>query len=56
MNLSQIFASPNFCLSFEVFPPKTPEGDESLGRALEQLGQHQPSFVSCTVSAHHRHS
>ncbi len=51
MNLSQIFASRKFSLSFEVFPPKTAEGDAALSRALEQLSQYHPSVVSCTYGA-----
>lgn len=51
MNLTEIFATTKFCLSFEVFPPKTAEGDAALSRALDQLCEYQPGFVSCTYGA-----
>ena len=38
-------------LSFEFFPPKTPEGMASLCAAWRQLAQLEPSFLSCTYGA-----
>jgi methylenetetrahydrofolate reductase (NADH) len=35
-------------VSFEFFPPKTPEGDASLVRTIEALRPLRPSFVSVT--------
>jgi methylenetetrahydrofolate reductase (NADPH) len=37
--------------SFEFFPPKTPEGEENLGRTLDELARLRPSFVSVTYGA-----
>ena len=37
--------------SFEFFPPKTPEGDEKLWTALQDLRSLQPSYVSVTYGA-----
>jgi methylenetetrahydrofolate reductase (NADPH) len=37
--------------SFEFFPPKTPQGTESLLRTLEDLRSLQPAFVSVTYGA-----
>lgn len=37
--------------SFEFFPPKTPQGEESLYRTLEHLRPLQPAFVSVTYGA-----
>ena len=42
-------AGPTF--SFEVFPPKTPEGRQQLDQALDELGAIAPSFVSVTYGA-----
>ncbi len=37
--------------SFEFFPPKTPEGEQALYRALQDLRSLEPSFVSVTWGA-----
>lgn len=38
-------------LSFEVFPPKTPEGMTKLKRAVTTLNKLQPLYFSCTYGA-----
>ncbi len=37
--------------SFELFPPRTPEGEEKLRATRRQLGQLKPTFMSCTFGA-----
>lgn len=51
MRLAEIYAPGKFGVSFEVFPPKTPEGEVQLLRAIEDLLRFSPSFISCTFGA-----
>lgn len=46
-----IAASEEPAFSFEFFPPKTPEGEEQLFRALTELRSLDPAFVSVTWGA-----
>jgi len=39
------------CFSFEFFPPKTPEGEQTLWATLDDLRQLDPGFVSVTYGA-----
>ena len=52
MGIPDLYAQPELTVSFEFFPPRTPEGEEALFRdavpALRQLG---PSFCSVTYGA-----
>ncbi|QDT14077.1 methylenetetrahydrofolate reductase [NAD(P)H] [Alienimonas californiensis] len=50
MHLSDVYAD-RFGLSFEMFPPKTPAGDEALRVELARLAEYDPAFVSCTYGA-----
>lgn len=38
-------------ISFEVFPPKSPEGSETLIRTLDELSEFSPGFISVTCGA-----
>ncbi len=40
-----------FVVSFEIFPPKTPQGEEGLRRALNELSGYQPQYISVTYGA-----
>lgn len=51
MRIADIYRSGNFGVSFEIFPPKTPEGDVSLWENVERLARLQPAFISCTYGA-----
>ena len=51
MRIRDIYTGGRFGLSIEIFPPKTPEGDESLRQTLRELTPFQPAFVSCTYGA-----
>lgn len=51
MRIRDIYAQRRFGLSIEIFPPKTPEGDEALRETLRELTPFGPAFVSCTYGA-----
>lgn len=49
--LTHIFSSKPRTFSFELFPPKTPEGQEKLLHTISQLCKLKPDFISCTYGA-----
>jgi methylenetetrahydrofolate reductase (NADPH) len=51
MRIDQILGADGPVFSFEFFPPKTPEGERNLYRALAELKTLEPSFVSVTYGA-----
>lgn len=51
MRLSEIYNSDRFALSFELFPPKTPAGEEALFRHAQKLFELGPSYMTCTYGA-----
>ena len=51
MRLPDVFASQPFAVSIEIFPPKTPQGDDALRRHMRTLAEHEPAFMSCTYGA-----
>jgi len=51
MGIREIYKDGRFGLSIEIFPPKTPEGDQLLRQTLSELVRFQPQFVSCTYGA-----
>lgn len=51
MRIKEIYSNKPFGLSFEIFPPKTEKGDESLLEHLGRLAERNPDFVSCTYGA-----
>jgi methylenetetrahydrofolate reductase (NADPH) len=51
MRISEIYAAQPFALSFELFPPKTDAGLESLFGHVKALSQHKPGFITCTYGA-----
>jgi len=50
-SLRNLFATRPFCLSIEIFPPKSADADENLWANLDRLAPYRPAFVSCTYGA-----
>ena len=51
MTLSAAYGPGKFGLSFELFPPKTPQGEATLFEHVAQLVEFAPSFITCTYGA-----
>ena len=51
MSIRQAYGPGKFALSFELFPPKTPAGEQEMFRHLEHLLAFRPSYVTCTYGA-----
>ncbi|WP_417738117.1 methylenetetrahydrofolate reductase [NAD(P)H] [Rosistilla oblonga] len=51
MSLSQLFRGGGCPISFELFPPRTPAGFESLYQHVDSLKQFDPAFFTCTYGA-----
>jgi methylenetetrahydrofolate reductase (NADPH) len=51
MRIDQALEEVRPCFSFEFFPPKTDEGMHNLWRALTELREDQPTYVSVTYGA-----
>src|SRR3954465_10185453 len=51
MRIEQILTEDQPVFSFEFFPPKTAEGDDNLRKALDDLKDDEPSYVSVTYGA-----
>jgi methylenetetrahydrofolate reductase (NADPH) len=51
MKISQAYGPGKFGLSFELFPPKTPAGEEELFHHVARLIEFRPDFITCTYGA-----
>ena len=51
MSLLSHYASSECAVSFELFPPKTPEGIEKLVENVRRLKNFKPQFMTCTYGA-----
>ncbi|XVU27337.1 methylenetetrahydrofolate reductase [NAD(P)H] [Actinoplanes sp. CA-054009] len=49
--IGDLISGPESTFSFEFFPPKTPEGERLLWRAIRELESLRPDFVSITYGA-----
>jgi len=51
MKFGEAYGIGKFGLSFEIFPPKTPAGEETLFASVEALMAFRPTFITCTYGA-----
>jgi methylenetetrahydrofolate reductase (NADPH) len=51
MKISAAYGTGKSGLSFELFPPKTPQGIASLFQHVARLVEFRPSFITCTYGA-----
>jgi len=51
MRIADLLRRHEPAFSFEFFPPKTPQGEDSLYRTIDHLRELRPSFVSVTYGA-----
>ncbi|HOG24141.1 MAG TPA: methylenetetrahydrofolate reductase [NAD(P)H] [Candidatus Omnitrophota bacterium] len=51
MRISSFYQTGRPAISFEFFPPKTPEGEQKLYASVAELKELKPSFVSVTYGA-----
>lgn len=51
MRVSAAYAPGKLVISFELFPPKTPEGEADLFRHVAELARFTPDFITCTYGA-----
>ena len=51
MRFSECYVAGSLGLTFEVFPPKTPAGEEALFRHVAELAQLAPKLFTCTYGA-----
>src|ERR671935_216236 len=51
MRIDEILRERTPVFSFEFFPPKTPEGEQNLRAALDDLKDDEPDYVSVTYGA-----
>jgi methylenetetrahydrofolate reductase (NADPH) len=51
MTLSAAYGPGKFGLSFELFPPKTPQGEATLFQHVAKLVEFGPRFITCTYGA-----
>ncbi len=51
MKIIEAYTEGHFGLSFELFPPKTPAGEEALFEHVDRLIEFDPSYITCTYGA-----
>ncbi len=51
MKIGNLLKERKFSVSFEFFPPKTPEGERQLFETIDELKKLKPTFVSVTYGA-----
>ncbi len=51
MSIKDAYTAGRFGLSFELFPPKTPESEAMMWRTVDELMGYSPALITCTYGA-----
>jgi methylenetetrahydrofolate reductase (NADPH) len=51
MTIQDTYAASRFGLSFELFPPKTPESEAVMWHTVDELMAYEPALITCTYGA-----
>ncbi len=51
MNLTEAYTGEHPALSFELFPPKTEKGEQTLFGHVAELMKFEPAYITCTYGA-----
>ncbi|MGI9177371.1 MAG: methylenetetrahydrofolate reductase [NAD(P)H] [Pirellulales bacterium] len=51
MSIKDAYSDGRFGLSFELFPPKTPESEAVMWRTVDELMAFDPALITCTYGA-----
>jgi len=51
VSIKDAYAGSRFGLSFELFPPKTPESEAVMWRTVDELMAFDPALITCTYGA-----
>jgi methylenetetrahydrofolate reductase (NADPH) len=51
VSIKDAYAGSRFGLSFELFPPKTPESEAVMWRTVDELLEFDPALITCTYGA-----
>lgn len=51
MSIQDAYENGRFGLSFELFPPKTPESEAMMWRTVDDLMAFEPAMITCTYGA-----
>ncbi len=51
MSIKDAYSGSRFGLSFELFPPKTPESEAVMWRTVDELMAFDPALITCTYGA-----
>jgi methylenetetrahydrofolate reductase (NADPH) len=51
VSINDAYANGRFGLSFELFPPKTPESEAMMWRTVDDLMAFEPTLITCTYGA-----
>ncbi|MFM7034074.1 MAG: methylenetetrahydrofolate reductase [NAD(P)H] [Planctomycetia bacterium] len=51
MPMHDVYTNDRFGLSFELFPPKTPESAAMMWRTIDELVAFEPALITCTYGA-----